>query len=161
MLIPSKEILHIFTPDEFLENYGAESFKEYMSENGIVIQSTKQIKGGKKRRHSLWEAARAWNDVLLSLLKNDTLNLGQMMRNYQHAPALQSRTDIAARIVSAINETMEFGEFEREAVILGICMLFQDDGENITSNSLIRILEERFSKIMDKQPTQSSYSSSI
>ncbi|MBP9779634.1 hypothetical protein KBD33_03385 [Candidatus Gracilibacteria bacterium] len=80
--IQSTNIHHIHTPADILDNYGKEAFIHFLYENQFEIQST-QIIGDTEEKNTIQFLSGIWESVLNRLLKNTSINLGQMIRNYE------------------------------------------------------------------------------
>ena len=154
---PMADIVHIFTEDEFRENYWSESLQEYLDKYQIEIQSEKQLSNGSVSKFSHKEIGKIWWDILETLLKWTMINLWQMMRNYQTAPNSHLKSGIAEKIINVVPPEVIVHDEQNEALMLWICMLFGDDAVADSSNTLIAHMHNKISHIIDFHKSESQH----
>ncbi len=148
---PSSDIVHIYTPFEILEMYGKDSLIQYLEEYQFEIQSQKMIASDKEIKYSYRQLANIWENILLGLAKDKSINLGQMIRNY-YSPknTKESQKKIVQKLFDiAMRDYSQWQEVHHETIMYGIGMIFKDTLDWANSESVVHIVGEDVANLLD------------
>lgn len=150
--IQSTNIRHINTKTDILDNYGKDAFINFLSENQFEIQSTKII-GDTEKKNTPEYLSGIWESVLNRLLKDTSINLWQMIRNYESQTKKSVKwNDIKKKLYEfAIREYAEWKEENIEAIMFGVWMIFVDSLDWDATESIVHLTQGRAIDIINSQ----------